>query len=106
MRVGRAILVVVFCAAVAAAQNASMAAPIRAVKSSHVRERVLASNQERMVWETAQTWLTPDVPQLPDPAEHHAIHIDSTNQPPLTAPKLRREWLTPSDEDSKLISEK
>jgi hypothetical protein len=104
MRAGP-IFAVLFSATFLAAQNASMAAPMHAVKSAHVKERLLAANQERMCWEATQTWLAPAIPQQPDPAEHHAIHIDAVNQPPLKAPKLRREWLIPSDE-AKLVGGK
>lgn len=105
MRTGSMIFAVLFSATIMAAQNASMAAPVHAVKSAHVKERLLAANQERMCWEATQTWLAPAIPQQPDPTEHHTIRIDAANQPPLKAPKLRREWLTPSDE-AKMVSGK
>jgi hypothetical protein len=105
MRVGLAILAVLFSPTLVAAQNARTSAPARVAKSTRVREKVLAANEERMCWEASQTWSIPPLRE-PDSTEHHSIHVDATNQQSLDPPKLRREWLKPADEASKLMSEK
>jgi hypothetical protein len=104
MRIGPVILAVMFSATPFTAQSVATMRS-RASKPEHVREKVLATNQERMSWEASQTW---SIPALREPvsAEHHSIYIDAINQRALEPPKLRREWLQPSDEASKLVSEK
>jgi hypothetical protein len=105
MRIVLAILALMFSSTLVAAQNARTVAPHHASKSSHVKEKLLAANQERISWEASQTW---SIPTLREPvsAEHHSIRIDAINQRALDAPKLRREWLKPADEASRLMSEK
>lgn len=65
------------------------------MQRSSVRERVFNSASERLRWEAAQTWTAPELPERNIEPAPHAIHID---QLPLTIPKLRREWLHPSQE--------
>lgn len=98
MRIGLLTASVIFSAALATAQNAVLAVPARTAKSAHVRERVLNSNRERMCWEATQSSSMAEMQHRADPAEHHSIHIDSSKQPALDSPKIRREWLTPSTE--------
>lgn len=105
MRIGLTILAVMFSSTLLPAQNARTVASPHASKSSHVKEKLLAANQERMCWEASQTW---SIPALREPVspEHQSIHIDDINQRALDPPKLRREWLQPAEESSKLVSEK
>jgi hypothetical protein len=80
-------------AGTAVAQNSS-ARSGKSGRPSCVNERLANSASERLRWEAAQTWISPAFPKGEDASEH-SIHID---QPPLTLPKLRREWLQPSQE--------
>ena len=75
------------------AQDAAPAKP-----HSSVLERVCNSQNERMRWEAAQTWLVPAMPAIDEKAANRTVHIDPQNQPALSAPKLRREWLRGSSE--------
>ena len=63
-------------------------------KESSVQERLIYSSDERLQWEAAQLWNSAVVPIAIEPA-HHSIHLE---QPPLTPPRIRREWLRPSPE--------
>lgn len=63
-------------------------------KESSVQERLIYSSDERLQWEAAQMWNSPAIPTATEPA-HHSIHLE---QPPLTPPRIRREWLRPSSE--------
>ena len=72
------------------AQSSASGASMR----SSVQERLIYSSHERLQWEAAQTWNAPAVPAATEPA-HHSIHLQ---QPPLTPPRIRREWLQPSAE--------
>src|SRR5690348_6359478 len=65
-------------------------------RRSSVQERLIYSSHERLQWEAAQTWNSPAVPAATEPA-HHSIHLQ---QPPLTPPRIRREWLRPSPEEA------
>jgi hypothetical protein len=104
MQARRAILAVLSAATLAAAQNATTA-PAKHSTRAPVHESILNSDQERMTWEASQTWSIPVVHEA-NPAETQTVHIDQANQPSPTLPKLRREWLTPSDESPKMVSEK
>ena len=105
MQVRRAILVVLSTATLVAAQSARTAAPAKHSKSMPVRESILNSNHERMNWEALQTWSIPALREA-DVTESRAVHVDQANQPSPTLPKLRREWLRPTDELPKMVSEK
>lgn len=72
------------------AQSSASATPMR----SSIQERLIYSSHERLQWEAAQMWNAPPVPAATEPA-HHSIHLQ---QPPLTPPRIRREWLRPSPE--------
>ena len=63
-------------------------------RQSSVEEHLNYSSHERLQWEAAQMWNSPAVPAATEPA-HHSIHFE---QPPLTPPRIRREWLRPSPE--------
>ena len=77
-------------------QNAPSAAQQRATaRDATLNERVLESNQERIQWEATQTCSIPAIPNRNGSAQPRPIHIEN-NQPALSAPKLRREWLHPS----------
>jgi hypothetical protein len=93
LRVGWMMLWLV-AAGTAVAQHAP-AASQKAQRRSCVREEIFNSASERLRWEAAQTWTSPEIPERNVEPAAHAIHMD---QPPLTAPKLRRDWLRPSQE--------
>ncbi len=76
----------------AVAGYAQSAAPAKRPKSS-LHEQLLYSSNERMQWEAAQTWNSPGIPTAESEPAHPAIHME---QPPLTPPRIRREWLQPS----------
>lgn len=105
MHARRAILAVLSTATFVAAQNATTAAPANHAKTTRVRESILNSNQERMSWEALQTWSIPPIREA-NPAQSGSVHIDGANQPSPSLPKLRREWLRPSDESPRMVSEK
>ena len=69
-------------------------------KELSVQERLIYSSHQRLQWEAAQMWNPPVVPVTAEPA-HHSIHLE---QPPLTPPRIRREWLRPSPEAATLDS--
>lgn len=79
----------------ATSQNGPVSDRNRQSKCAH--EPFSNSEQERLQWEAAQTWSRPAIPNV-DQRNIHPIHIDLNNQPSLTLPKLRREWLEPSAE--------
>ena len=79
----------------AAAQNASVAVPKQ--QSASVRECLYNSEQERLLWEAAETWSRPSIPNA-EQHNHQRIQIELSKQAPPTFPKLRREWLQPSPE--------
>jgi hypothetical protein len=60
---------------------------------SSLHERLFYSSNERMQWEAAQTWNSPAIPNTAGEPAHPSIHLE---QPPLTPPRIRREWLRPS----------
>jgi len=61
-----------------------------------VQERLNICQRERLQWEAAETWSSPTLPYTTAEPESRPIHIENGNQPPLTLPKLRREWLQPA----------
>ncbi len=63
-------------------------------KETSVQERLMYSSDERLQWEAAQMWNSPAVP-ISTEAARHSIHLE---QPLLTPPRIRREWLRPSPE--------
>jgi hypothetical protein len=85
-------------AAVASAQNPLLATANR--RPTSMSERLRSSECERMRWEAEETQLVSAVPNRNQQPDLHAIHIESLAQPSLTLPKLRREWLQPSNEVS------
>ena len=91
-----------FCLLLAAgsahAQNSLLATANR--QPTTLSERLRNSECERMRWEADQTHLRAAIPNRDQQPDLRPIHIDSTAQPPLTLPKLRREWLQPSREVS------
>ncbi|HWC20142.1 MAG TPA: hypothetical protein VG498_24220 [Terriglobales bacterium] len=89
------VILVLLVIGAAASQNAP-AAPVKAARSS-VREHLVHSANQRLLWEAMQTWGTPAILNTNSELQHPAIHMD---QPPLTTPKIRREWLQPSSEPS------
>jgi hypothetical protein len=78
----------------ATAALAQSATPVKSAQRS-VRERLLYSSNERIQWEAAQTWNAPAIPNAEIEPEHRPIHLE---QPALTPPRIRREWLRPSPE--------
>lgn len=77
--------------------TAALAQSATPAKSTHrsVREHLLYSANERIQWEAAQTWNAPVVPNAE--SEPRPIHVE---QPALTLPRIRREWLRPSEESA------
>ena len=106
MRTAAVILAVIVMSALVNAQTTSASTANHAGRSQQVGEKVLIANQERMYWEAMQSASLLAAEHRVDPAEHHPVHIDTSRQPTPEAPKLRREWLAPADESSKLVSEK
>jgi hypothetical protein len=89
--------VLLLFATVALAQSA---APVKSTHRS-VREHLLYSSNERIQWEAAQTWNAPVIPNAESEPEHRPIHVE---QPALTPPRIRREWLRPSEESASDVS--
>ena len=85
-------------AGAAIAQNPLLATANR--QPTSMSERLRSSECERMRWEAEETQLVSAVPNRNQQPNLHAIHIEPLAQPSLTLPKLRREWLQPSNEVS------
>lgn len=78
-------------AGAAAAQNSSPA-----TRNERLQEHLRNAERNRMQWEARHTCFGPAIPSRNNDPEARPIHVD--NQPALTLPKLRREWLQPSGE--------
>jgi hypothetical protein len=97
-RASSLVLLTMFFALGAAAQQGPGDARSKSTQQTAVKEQLCNSEAQRMRWEAEQTWSVPALPESVSTPEHR-IHLEGA-QPQLTIPRLQREWLTPSPEAS------